>query len=491
MSGAIPPLAFQMRHGRPSNHAFSVTGASSRNPRIGAPGFARSARQPRKRLAWPIRAFLVALVVPWVFKVGALTLPTPRLFLTAILVPCLIKWIRGGAGRIRGADFAILLFCLWCTLSLAVVHGADVAIQSGGMLFVETAGAYFLARCYIRNADDFLNMTRALFRLAAFLLPFALIETTTGQDILLRLFSAIHPSYDSAGDDVRAGFHRVQAVFDHPILYGICVGSTFALTHLVLGRGLSTTQRWLRTGIVGLAALLSLSSAPIAAVAMQGMLMVWNWAFRGNAYRWKLLWALCIVSYIAVAIGSNQTPVQFYISHLTFDPQTGWHRLLIWQYGSASVLNNPLFGIGFGEWTRESWMSSSVDMFWLLYAMRHGLPAGILILSAFFLLFLPISFRSGLDERLDACRTAYSIAMMSFFVVGWTVHFWGMAYSWFIFMLGSGAWLLDVRTENVAARSSGRPKEAQGKALGPRCPSPEPHKAYSNPKVGRTPARQA
>jgi hypothetical protein len=429
-----------------------------RRASIGATHPARTSKPTR--LAWPARLFLITLVIPWIFKIGSITLPTPRLFLAATVVPCLIMWIRGSAGRIRGADITILLFCLWCTLSFGVVHGPDFAAQSGGMLFVETAGSYFLARCYIRDANDFFSMTRMLFKIVAILLPFAIIEATTGQNLLLRIFSAILPSYESSGDDVRAGFHRVQSVFDHPILFGIGMGSTFALTHLVFGRSLSPMQRWGRSVVVGFATLLSLSSAPIAAVVLQAMLLTWNWALKSVAYRWKILWLLIVASYVAIAIGSNQTPVQFYISHLTFDPQTGWHRLLIWRYGSASVLNNPFFGIAFGEWAREAWMSSSVDMFWLLYAMRHGLPAGLLLLSSFFLLFLPISFRRGLPGRLEAYRTAYLIAMMSYFVVGWTVDFWGMAYMWFLFMLGSGAWLLDVpveagrRSPKIAARRS-------------------------------------
>ena len=49
---------------------------------------------------------------------------------------------------------------------------------------------------------------------------------------------------------------------------------------------------------------------------------------------------------------------------------------------------------------------------------------------------------------------AYLIVMMSFFVVGWTVHFWGMAYIWFLFLLGSGVWLLDVREERARAQST-------------------------------------
>src|SRR3954466_10503300 len=72
----------------------------------------------------------------------------------------------------------------------------------------------------------------------------------------------------------------------------------------------------------------------------------------------------------------------------------------IWEYGSASVLNNPLFGVGFGDWARASWMTSSADMFWLVNAMRHGLPAGLLIMSAFLLLFLPVSLRKILVERI-------------------------------------------------------------------------------------------
>ena len=179
--------------------------------------------------------------------------------------------------------------------------------------------------------------------------------------------------------------------------------------------------------------------------------MMWNWLLRSVAYRWKILWGVFLASYLFVEFGSNQTPVQFYISHLTFNPHTGWHRLLIWEYGSASVVNNPLFGVGFGDWARASWMSSSVDMFWLVYAMRHGLPAGLLILSAFLMLFLAVSFRKDLDGHLNACRMAYLIIMTSFFIVGWTVHLWGMAYIWFVFLLGSGAWLLDVRVDKGAA----------------------------------------
>ncbi len=409
-------------------------------------------RSSKKKLSWSVRLFLASLVVPWVVTVGPVSLSISRVILLAMLLPCLAKWIGGASGRIRASDIALLLFCLWGAMSLVVVQGLTSAVQPAGILFVETMGAYLVARCYIRDADDFFHMARTLFGLVAILFPFALVEALTGRNVLLEFFAAILPSYPDAGNDMRAGLRRAQVVFEHPILFGICASSAFALTHMVLGHRVPLLQRWLMTGLVGATALLSLSSAPIAAIVVQAALIMWSVVFRKSPYCWKLLWGLFIAAYLAVLFGSNQNPVQFYISKFTFDPHTGWHRLLIWEFGSTSVLNHPLFGIGFGDWERSSWMSTSVDMFWLLNTMRYGLPGGLLLMLSFFAVFFGVSFRKGLDERLVAYRTAYLIVIMAFFLVGWTVHFWGAAYIWFIFLLGSGVWLLDVRIDDVGKR---------------------------------------
>ncbi len=413
-------------------------------------------RSGKKKLPWPASLFLISLVVPWLVTIGAVSLSITRVFLLAMIIPCLARWISGAAGRMRVSDIALLLFCLWSALSLVVVQGPTDAVQPAGILFVETMGAYLVARCYIRDADDFFNLARMLFRIVALLFPFALLEALTGRNFLLELFAAILPSYPDAGNDMRAGFRRAQVVFEHAILFGICAASALSLTHLVLGRRVPLFQRWLKTGLVGATALLSLSSAPIAAVAVQAALMMWSALFWKSRYGWRFLWCLFLATYLAIAFGSNQTPIQFYISHFTFDPHTGWHRLLIWEFGSASVLNHPLFGIGFGEWVRSSWMSTSVDMFWLLITMRFGIPGGFLLALSFFAVFLGVSFRQGLDERLVAYRTAYLIMMMAFFLVGWTVHYWGTAYLWFIFLLGSGVWLLDARIDGGGTRQGSR-----------------------------------
>lgn len=417
-----------------------------------------------RSLPFPVLVFAISLVVPWLIMVGPLALSLPRMVLLATFVPCFVNWISGKAGRIRIADVALLSFCLWCALSLIVVEGIGASIQPAGILLVETMGPYLLARTCIRDLDDFRNMVRLFFRVVLFLLPFALFEAVTGRDILLQFYTAILPSYPDAGDEVRAGLTRAQVVFEHPILFGICAGSVFALVHLVLGYGQSLFQRWWKTGLVGLTAFLSLSSAPMAAVVLQAFLLGWGWALRNNPFRWKLLLGLALAGCLVIAVGSNQTLVQFYISHFTFDRQTGWYRIAIWTYASASVVAHPLFGIGFADWARPKWMySSTIDMFWVVNPLRYGMPAGFLIMTAFFSGYFAISAKKGLDERHAACRTAFLIVLTAFFMVGWTVHFWGAAYAWFLFVVGSGMWLLDVEAadgrEDPAAkgRRPGRP----------------------------------
>ena len=123
---------------------------------------------------------------------------------------------------------------------------------------------------------------------------------------------------------------------------------------------------------------------------------------------------------------------------------SAWARLNIWNYGSISAMNHPLFGVGFNEWDRPSWMSPSIDMFWLIDAIRHGIPAEMFMIATFFATVLPIAFKRIDDERLSVYRTAYLIAMTGLFISGWTVYFWNATYVLMIFLMGSGVWMRDL-----------------------------------------------
>ncbi|MDI7860716.1 O-antigen ligase family protein [Rhizobiaceae bacterium n13] len=403
------------------------------------------AREISGGLPWPVKAFLIGLVIPWIIPLGPLNLSAYRIILLVALLPTLWMWVRGKGGPIRVADIAVILFCVWASLSFVMVAGFEQTIEAMGILNIETMGAYLLARCYIRTADDFRNMIQFASNLVVFLLPFTLFEWITGAKPLLTGLAVIFPTLDITMMEPRWGFWRVQGPFAHSIVYGLFCGSFVALTYMVLGRGKGILAGLMRPAAITLAAFVSMSSAPIAGIVLQFALITWNSLLKRFTFRWKLLWGMALVAYLIVEFGSNQTPVKFYISRFTFDAQTGWFRLLIWDYGSASVANHPLFGIGLGQWVRPSWMPESVDNFWLLIAMRHGIPAVALLFVAWLAITCGVAYKKGLDERTDAYRTGFVFCMFMFLLVGCTVHFWAATYAWFMFMLGSGVWILDVK----------------------------------------------
>jgi hypothetical protein len=407
----------------------------------------------RKKTSWPVFLFLTALVVPWVIPIGTLRMSVYRIVLLVMVLPCLKLWISGKAGRIRIADVAVLLYWFWCASSYIVDNGIS-SIQTIGIAFIEIAGPYFLARCYIRDADDFYSMIRLQFRIVVFLLPFAIIECVTGQNILLNLFAAIlaTPEGDS-GETARAGgLTRVHLVFEHPILFGVYASSVFALTYLILGYQNSFFRRSLRVGIVGATTFSSLSAGPIIVIVVQTFLLVWSSLLSATKYRWQILIGLFASVYVFVGFVAKRSALDIATSFFVFDSYSYWFRKEIWDYGSASAMNHPLFGVGLNEWERPDWMPFSIDNYWLAIAVSHGMPATVLILAAIASVFLSVCLKKGLDEKLSAYRTGFLITIVGFCTVLSTVSLWNAALVMFFFMLGSGAWMADAKSWRRANR---------------------------------------
>ena len=118
---------------------------------------------------------------------------------------------------------------------------------------------------------------------------------------------------------------------------------------------------------------------------------------------------------------ANRSALNIIVSFLVFETASYWYRTLIWTYGSETVLNHPLFGVGLNDWERPAWMpAASIDNFWLYLAIRAGLPAAFLMLLAFLWIYLAVSLKKGLEGRLVEYRTGFLISMTGFFLVGWT-----------------------------------------------------------------------
>lgn len=392
--------------------------------------------------------FILGLILPFIIQLGGLRLSAYRIMLIFFTVTALFRWLKGAAGKKRVADFAIFGLCLWATMSMLVVHGAQTAIEAGGIFFVETCGAYLVGRCFVRTADDFRRMTSILFTTVMVFAPFALIEALTGQNILLQIADSIFPSYDRIAKDPRWGMDRVQATFEHPILFGVYCGSVIGLAYMVLGYGKSFFRRIGLGLAVFFTAAMSLSAGPLTGMVAQFYIAIWNELFSGWKARWKVLVVLVFVAYLIIEIGSNRSAPAVFISYFSFNEFSAFMRIHIWNFGTASILNNPVFGIGFNEWERPSWMSSSIDMFWIVPGVRYGIPAILFTFLAFWSIYLSLAFKKGISERHSAYRLGALITLTAFFLSGWTVHFWNATYVLFCFLLGSTVWLLDASDED-------------------------------------------
>lgn len=399
----------------------------------------------------PVRFFLIALIVPWTIYIGPLRMSLYRIVLSVMILPCLAGWIGGKAGRLRTPDFTLLLYSFCCTLSLIINNGLESTVQPIGIEFIETIGPYLIGRCYVRSADDFHSTVLLLFWIVAFLLPFSIFECLTGQSILRDIFGLI-VSTPTSPPELREGLTRVQSVFDHPILFGVVVGSTFALVHLVLGYKKNALQRNFRSAVVVVTSLLSLSSGPLIGVLVQGFLLTWNGLFAAVRSRWKILIAISGSLFVALELVANRSPLDIFVSFFLYESDSYWFRKLIWDYGVQAALNHPFIGVGKNEWERPVWMPSSIDNFWLIQAVLNGIPAALLLLATFSSIFLAIGFKKGLDDRAKAYRSGFLISMTSFFILGWTVAYWDAAYVLFLFLMGSGVWMLDVAGENQPSR---------------------------------------
>lgn len=445
-------------------------------------------------LALPVRILLVSLFIPWIWHIGPIALSSSRIVLVVMAIPCLVRWASGKAGPVRPADIALLLYCFWSSISLMVNQGVDGAIQPAGVLVSETIGAYFLARCYIRDADSFRSAIRLLFLIVVVMLPFAIMEAVLKRDVLLDLFGIVLPVPVTAGYEPRWGLKRVQGVLEHPILFGVVCGSILALTHVVLGYGESFAKRWSKTLLVAFTAFMSLSAGPMTAMIGQAMLLLYNWVLRDFAYRWRLLLGAIAAMWTAVSMVSNRSLPNLYLSTFAFDAESAYYRLQIWTFGSQSALNHPFFGVGLNRWERPNWMPPSIDMFWMLHAVYYGIPAAMFMLFTFLLTVFQIGLAKSADGRIERWKTGYLVTMCGFFVVGWTVHFWNATYALFLFLLASGYWMMDAKPEE--------PRRSSGNLPGTRSPSRRPRTSPSEadgrvvenarePRKTRAPASRA
>ena len=282
------------------------------------------------------------------------------------------------------------------------------------------------------------------------LLAAALPESLTHQHFLREAFRAALGGPALPVIEPRMGLARAFGSFEHPILFGVFCSMAFATAWFVARPMLSTFRGYVLVGCIMLASFVSLSAGAWLMLVLQIALAVWDRITRGLPGRWGVLGAAFVAVLVVVSLLSNRSPVQVFIGYASFSAQSSYNRILIWEYGTAEVGRHPFLGIGLGDWIRAPWMSASMDNFWLVTAVRYGLPALIFLVAAI----LMIVFKSAAQKHATAdwqrCRMAWIATVIGTAIAACTVHLWNNTFAYFMFILGAGAWLIDPSPSSAA-----------------------------------------
>jgi len=410
----------------------------------------------------PLAALLYLLMVllPIGFELGPLYLTSLRLLLLVLFVPLMLQLLLGRFGRLLWPDVLFFMHIAWTTVALGV-NNPSMVIGNIGAAAIEFLGGYLVARATIRSKADFIMLARWLGFLVCLTLPLALIESQTGNAPILSFLERI-PGLRTTKNfymEPRMGLQRAQVFLAHPIHYGLFCSSAFSLVVLALRDIIPNWQRLLMAGAVALCVFLSLSSGAMLPLMVQMFLLVWIWVFHRLRRPWLPLVVLIMAAYIIVDLLSNRTPTMVFLSYATFSAHTAYWRAQIFEWGMINVWDNPIFGLGFNDWVRPYYMySGSMDNFWLVMAVRYGIPGFLLVALGFGIGLVRVMCRdfSG-DPALIQMRRAWIFTFIGLTLTLCTVHIWTTIYSFIFFLFGAGMWLINAEPATALPQTAGKP----------------------------------
>ena len=409
--------------------------------------------------------FFIGIMMPpsASISLGELRLSAYRVLLILSFMPMLLMLLSGRHGKPNIVDLFVGAHCVWALLALIKWGGPVQGIESGGIYIVECGGAYLLGRVFIRSLDDFQALAKVFVAAVCLLLLFTIPEAVTGVHILHDGFAAALGGPMAHHIDPRLGLERTFGPFDHPILYGVFSAAALSCAFYVVAEGRLTNFGGMAQVLgVLIATFLSASGGPYVVALLQLFVAGWEKVLNVVVGRWHALFTIFGLTYVSIDLLSTRTPFHVFVTYLTFSTTSAYNRINIWIYGTAEVGRNPLFGIGLGDWIRAPWMSDSMDNFWLLITVRYGLPALFFLVAALLCAVVASGRRKALPQSWRNARHAWAFTMFGIAVAAGTVHLWNALFVLFMFLIGSGAWLMNTRPaamrhRPVAARAARRP----------------------------------
>lgn len=426
-------------------------------PRAAYQGATPVARAGAGRTYLAIILFYLLLVPPqFNVTLGDVYLSPFRIFL---IVGSLYLVFAGLRKELRWTvpDLFVALGTLWIWLASYMSSGSvGTALVMGGSHTVDIGLAYFAARIGIQTPNDLRRFLVLCAPGAAFTGAIVLAEAVSHQLLLQRFSGMITGQPYPTRWDVRLGFMRGMASFPHPILAGIFLGS---LLPLYWFSGLRGWPRFLgmSSSVLGV---FSMSSAAMLALVVGGALSIYDWLTeRIRNLTWQVFLFFSAILYTAVELTSNTGFYGLLIRYASLNTASAYNRVLIWNFGTDNIERHPFFGIGYSDWDRPDWMhSGSFDHFWLIMALRFGIPETFFLLGATLIALVMIALRSRSLPFHDARLLRGVTISLAVFALGVnSVSLWMAPLVWYFMLLGVTVSLGSLRVPSAPYRQMPMP----------------------------------
>jgi hypothetical protein len=398
----------------------------------------------KQNVSWPFVVYQIVICIPIFVYIGGYRLAPYKIFLLLAFLPCILKMFFSARKEFNIGDALISGYTVLSIASIINGHSSENTLEPILSNLLETSGSYFLARAFVTSPRAFEDLIRTQLFLVVFVGLFSVYESISGMNVLFQFFGTVFQTIAFSDMALRLGLHRAQGTFEHPILYGVYSSTIFGLCFYGLKNKITNIQRYGRLALVILATFVSLSTGAYISIAGQLAFIGWDKFITFTKHKWRLLIGLCVLAYFLVDGLSSRNPFQVFITYLTFDSNTSYNRVLIWIYGLAEVWRNPLLGKGlFVEWIRPVWMVASIDNFFLLRAMRHGLPATALLIGLILWNIVKLSNLKVESQLVRNYRNGFLVTVGGLLISLITVDLWSGLYSYFFFLFGSSVWMIN------------------------------------------------
>jgi hypothetical protein len=376
-------------------------------------------------------------------NVAGLNLYAYRIAIIAA-IPLLIYLAPRRAGSVNKVDLLVALGCSWMMISFVQLYGPNQGLVRSLAIVLDTFGGYLIARGSISSLNDLRRVLILIIPGLIFAAGFFALESLSGQLLVRPFFGSIFGSavsYEAGAAqgnlnllyETRIGLLRAYSVFSFPILGGVLLAS---LLPLYLLSGLRS--RAMFVGAVGsVAGFFSLSSAAFIALALGiGMVLFDRFLPLLRPLRWPFV-AAGLAFYGVLAEIALQGGIVGVVGRFTLNPATAYIRRMQWKYGGETVLDNPLFGIGFAIHDKPAWLTDAIDAHFLLLALRFGLITPVLFVIAVAIVMFTLGRNAVFLSRVDRNFVISLNMMLAILVfVSMTVTFFSEANVFFMIALG-------------------------------------------------------